>query len=53
MFQKSSYNADHTNIFRCIFYARDQTADTADNHINVYSRAGCFQRTCRSRNRSG
>jgi len=42
MFQKSSYNADHTNIFRCIFYARDQTADTADDQINLYSGTGSF-----------
>lgn len=42
MFQESSYNADHTNIFRCIFYARDQTADAADDQINLYSGTGSF-----------
>ena len=42
MFQKTSHNTDNMNIFCLSFYSRDQTADTADYHINMYSRAGCF-----------
>ena len=42
MLQKTSYNTDNVDIFCLPLHSRDQTADTTDHHINVYSCTGCF-----------